>query len=152
MYCIKLTSFILQAGDKVEVYVHTSCLILLHSYPFHFDTADAGNILLPSGFMAQEYRASQHRVHELRTCCFMSFCSEDGGNISVWNAGFHIQAHKMSQIMQPQCKNVVLLFYFSCLLYIWDGPRKFVTSHIVKLYFIRPYTLYMSIYISVYIC
>jgi len=76
----------------------------------------------------------------------MSFCSEDGGNISVWNTGFHIQVHTMSQIMQPQCKNIVLLFYFSCLLYIWDGPRKFVTSHKVILY--TPlYVVYVYLYI-----
>jgi len=83
MYCIKVISFTLQPGDKGEVYVHPSCIILPYSHPFQFDTEDGGNILLRSGFIAKENRASQRRIHEAKTSCFMSFCSEDGGNISV---------------------------------------------------------------------
>lgn len=142
-----MISFTLQPGDKGEIYVHPSCIILPYSHLVHFDTEDGGNILLRSGFIVKEYRASQCRIHEARSCWFMSFCSEDGGNKAVWNTGFHIQVRTMSQIMQPQCENIVLLFYFSCLLYTWDGTRKYVTSHIVKLYFICPYTLYIYIYI-----
>ena len=58
MYCIKAISFILKSGDKSEVYVHPSCIILLHSHPVHFDTEDGGNLLLPSGFIVQEYKTS----------------------------------------------------------------------------------------------
>lgn len=83
MYCIKVISSTLQPGDKGEVYFHLSCIFLTHSHPVHFDTEDGGNILLRSRFIAQEYRASQHRKHEARSCCFMSFCSEDGGTISM---------------------------------------------------------------------
>jgi hypothetical protein len=83
MYCIKVIRFTLQPGDEGEVYVHHSCIILPHSHPVHFDTEDGGNMLFRSGFIVQEYRASQHRKQEARNCCFMSFCSEDGSNISV---------------------------------------------------------------------
>lgn len=78
---------------------------------------------------------------------FLSLCCEDGGNIFMWNTGIHIQVYTMSKTMQPQCESIVLLFCVSCLLCTWDGAMKFVTSHIVKLYFICPYTLCLSIYI-----
>jgi hypothetical protein len=67
------------------------------------------------GFTVQQCMASQRRIHELRTCYLISFCSEDGGNISLWNTIIHIQVHTVSQIIQPQCENFVLLFHFSLL-------------------------------------
>jgi len=83
----------------------------------------------------------------------MSFCSEDGRNISVWNTGFlHPSPYDVTNHTATMREHrSFVLVYFSCLLYIWDGPRKFVTSHIVKLYFICSYTLYMYIYIYTYI-
>ena len=63
MYYIKVIRFALQPGNKGVVYVHTSCIILPLSHPVHFDTEDGGNILLRSGFIAQEYRTSQRRIH-----------------------------------------------------------------------------------------
>lgn len=54
---------VLQPGNKGVVYVHASSIILPLSHPVHFDTEDGGNILLRSGFIAQEYRTSQRRIH-----------------------------------------------------------------------------------------
>lgn len=117
MYCIKVINFILKPGDKAEVYVHLSCIILPYSHPVHFDTEDGGNLLLPSGFIAQEYRASQRRVQEPRTCCLCPFVLKMGVTYPCETLVFYIQVHTMSQIIQPQCENIVLLFWFTFLVY-----------------------------------
>jgi hypothetical protein len=93
---------------------------------------------------------SQRRMHYSRACYFMLFCFEDGDKISLWNTSVNAQVHTVSQLRWTH-RSFVLLFHFSLLLYTWDDIRKFVSSHVIKLYFICFYTLYMSIYIYVYI-
>lgn len=144
-----MISFTLQPSNKGEIYVHPSCIILPHSRPVHFETEDGDSILLRSGFIAQEYKASQRRIHERRTCCFMSFCSEDGSNISVWNPDIHIKVHMMSQIMQPQREHpsFVLLFLFTVHMR-WRKEVCNITYS--KVIFYMPlYVVYVYLYICV---
>jgi len=69
MYCIKVICFILKPGDKGDVYVHPSCVILPHSHPVYFDTEVGGNLLLPSGFIAQGQHNAEYRNRGLAVLC-----------------------------------------------------------------------------------